>query len=237
LYLQSSQLHSQQYFGLTTTVISEQHSNIIPEFWRHRISEGSGLCVLITRLVVREDLLAFDIILGWCACIWLYLGWFTCIWHYPWMVYLHLTLTSDGLLAFDITFGWFTCVWFYPWMICLRLTLSLDDLLAFDIILGWFACICPYPWMIYLHLILPLDGLLAFDINLLNTELNPICHLLASLGSHPILDVSRIRVNLGRFTCIWHYLWMVYLRLTLLLNDLLAFDFIPGWFTCIWHYR
>ena len=31
--------------------------------------------------------------------------------------------------------------------------------------------------------------------NPLNTELNPICHLLALLGAHPILHVSRIRVN------------------------------------------
>jgi hypothetical protein len=32
-------------------------------------------------------------------------------------------------------------------------------------------------------------------INSLNAELNPICHLLALLGAHPILHVSRIRVN------------------------------------------
>jgi hypothetical protein len=32
-------------------------------------------------------------------------------------------------------------------------------------------------------------------INSLNTELNPICHLLALLGAHHILHVSRIRVN------------------------------------------
>jgi hypothetical protein len=31
--------------------------------------------------------------------------------------------------------------------------------------------------------------------NLLNAELNPTCHLLALLGAHPILHVSRIRVN------------------------------------------
>jgi hypothetical protein len=31
--------------------------------------------------------------------------------------------------------------------------------------------------------------------NPLNTELNPICHLLALLGSHHILYVSRIRVK------------------------------------------
>ena len=32
-------------------------------------------------------------------------------------------------------------------------------------------------------------------INPLNAELNPICHLLALLGAHHILHVSRIRVN------------------------------------------
>jgi len=32
-------------------------------------------------------------------------------------------------------------------------------------------------------------------INPLNAELNPIFHLLALVGSHPILHVSRIRVN------------------------------------------
>jgi len=30
-----------------------------------------------------------------------------------------------------------------------------------------------------------------------NAELNPICHLLALLGAHHILHVSRIRVNYG----------------------------------------
>ena len=32
--------------------------------------------------------------------------------------------------------------------------------------------------------------------NPLNAELNPICHLLALLGAHHILHISRIRVNL-----------------------------------------
>jgi hypothetical protein len=31
--------------------------------------------------------------------------------------------------------------------------------------------------------------------NHLKTQLNSICHLLALLGAHPILHVSRIRVN------------------------------------------
>jgi len=35
------------------------------------------------------------------------------------------------------------------------------------------------------------------DINPLNAELNPVCHLLALLGAHPILYVSRIRVKYG----------------------------------------
>jgi hypothetical protein len=38
------------------------------------------------------------------------------------------------------------------------------------------------------------NSLLHF--NPLNAQLNPICHLLALLGAHPILHVSRIRVKL-----------------------------------------
>jgi len=36
-------------------------------------------------------------------------------------------------------------------------------------------------------------------VNALNAELNPICHLLALLGAHHILHVSRIRVNASRW--------------------------------------
>ena len=36
---------------------------------------------------------------------------------------------------------------------------------------------------------------LAVVFNLSNAELNPICQLLALLGSHRILHISRIRVN------------------------------------------
>jgi len=35
----------------------------------------------------------------------------------------------------------------------------------------------------------------VLEINPLKAKLNPICHLLALLKSHPILHVSRIRVN------------------------------------------
>jgi hypothetical protein len=34
-------------------------------------------------------------------------------------------------------------------------------------------------------------------LNTFNAELNPMCHLLALLGAHHIIHVSRIRVNLG----------------------------------------
>jgi len=37
-------------------------------------------------------------------------------------------------------------------------------------------------------------------INPLNAELNPICHLLALLGAHHILHVSRIGVKTDRLT-------------------------------------
>ena len=33
-------------------------------------------------------------------------------------------------------------------------------------------------------------------LNRLNEELNPICHLLELVGAHPILHVTRIRVNI-----------------------------------------
>ena len=36
------------------------------------------------------------------------------------------------------------------------------------------------------------------NITPLNAELNPICHLVALLGAHHILHVSRIRVDCGR---------------------------------------
>jgi hypothetical protein len=40
-----------------------------------------------------------------------------------------------------------------------------------------------------------LTNILQKEINPLNTELNPICHLLALLGARNILHVSRIRVK------------------------------------------
>jgi hypothetical protein len=43
------------------------------------------------------------------------------------------------------------------------------------------------------------SGVKAYNhlpINPLNAKLNPICHLLASLGAHHFLHVSRIRVNI-----------------------------------------
>jgi hypothetical protein len=33
--------------------------------------------------------------------------------------------------------------------------------------------------------------------NTLNVELNPICPLVALLGTHPTLQISKIRVNIG----------------------------------------
>ena len=41
-------------------------------------------------------------------------------------------------------------------------------------------------------------------INPLNAKLNPICHVLALLGGHPILHVSRIRVKAQRLSWFGH---------------------------------
>jgi len=51
---------------------------------------------------------------------------------------------------------------------------------------------CPHPCAS--SFIIKLVG----NINPLNTKLNPVCHLLALLGAHHILHVSRIRVK-GHF--------------------------------------
>ena len=40
-----------------------------------------------------------------------------------------------------------------------------------------------------------LTNILVSYVNPLNAELNPICHLLALLGAHHILHVSRVRVK------------------------------------------
>ena len=45
------------------------------------------------------------------------------------------------------------------------------------------------------------DPMKRDDINPLNAELNPTCHLLALLGAHHILHVSRVRVKLKHFYC------------------------------------
>ena len=44
-------------------------------------------------------------------------------------------------------------------------------------------------------------------INPLNPELNPICYLLALLGAHHFLHVSRIRVKLLTFRLLMSYMW------------------------------
>jgi len=44
------------------------------------------------------------------------------------------------------------------------------------------------------------DSKKIFNINLLNTELNPIYHLLTLLGAHPIFHISRISVKLSTMT-------------------------------------
>jgi len=47
------------------------------------------------------------------------------------------------------------------------------------------------------------DFVKSFPFNPLNAELNPICHLVALLGAHHILYVSRVRVN----SVYWAFSW------------------------------
>ena len=46
------------------------------------------------------------------------------------------------------------------------------------------------------------------DINPLNPELNPICYLLALLGAHHFVHVSRIRVKLLTFRLLMLYIYI-----------------------------
>ena len=48
-----------------------------------------------------------------------------------------------------------------------------------------------------------------FLLNPLNPELNPICYLLALLGAHYFLHVSRIRVKLLTFRLLMSYIYGV----------------------------
>jgi len=50
------------------------------------------------------------------------------------------------------------------------------------------------------------ESILVF--NPLNPELNPICYLLALLGAHHFLHVSRIRVKLLTFRLLISYIYM-----------------------------
>ena len=51
-------------------------------------------------------------------------------------------------------------------------------------------------------------------LTLYNAELNPICHLMALLGAHRILHVSRVRVN--NVCCSMFYHW-AFVSLTLII--------------------
>jgi len=51
------------------------------------------------------------------------------------------------------------------------------------------------------------DGTKA-EFNPLNPELNPVCYLLALLGAHHFLHVSRIRVKLLTFRLLMSYIYM-----------------------------
>jgi len=53
-----------------------------------------------------------------------------------------------------------------------------------------------------------ITGICHAEFNPLNPELNPICYLLALLGAHHFLHVSRIRVKLLTFRLLMSYIYM-----------------------------
>jgi len=64
------------------------------------------------------------------------------------------------------------------------------------------VCICVFPYTC-----LMLRPFHSYGINPLNPELNPICYLLALLGAHHFLHVSRIRVKLLTFRLLMSYIY------------------------------
>jgi hypothetical protein len=71
--------------------------------------------------------------------------------------------------------------------------------------------------------------------NPLNTQLNPICHLLALLGAHPILHVSRIRVNILPPLVIYSYISQIALSFWVSNKTLHAFLFSLIHAVCLTH--
>ena len=54
---------------------------------------------------------------------------------------------------------------------------------------------------------IPVDSKRGARFNPLNPELNPICYLLALLGAHHFLHISRIRVKLLTFRLLMSYIY------------------------------
>ena len=66
----------------------------------------------------------------------------------------------------------------------------------------------PQGWSVQAWKISPLPGFIVWTINPLNPELNPICHLLALLGVHHFLHISRIRVKSLTLRLLMSYIYM-----------------------------
>ena len=68
-----------------------------------------------------------------------------------------------------------------------------------------------YDYLVSLRLSASQNGFMSHEIpyfNPLNPKLNPICYLLALLGAHHFLHVSRIRVKLLTFRLLMSYIYI-----------------------------
>jgi len=64
-----------------------------------------------------------------------------------------------------------------------------------------------FVWQFHINLLKPNGYVTHHQFNPLNPELNPICYLLALLGAHHFLHVSRIRVKLLTFRLLMSYVY------------------------------
>jgi len=110
------------------------------------------------------------------------------IWLFPYPCGFFNPIRIHGMKINDMI--WYDMIWY--------------DMIWYDMIWydTWYdtARKCVWKTLVFESVILHSSFVFLKCINPLNAELNPICHLLELLRAHPILHVSRIRVNVNMNT-------------------------------------
>jgi len=117
-----------------------------------------------------------------------------------WVIYfigMHVSAQSDTTIT-NLWTEWYILLE----CMCQLSQIPLSQTCGLSDIFYWNACVSSVRY----HYHKPVDWVIYF-INPLNPELNPICYLLALLGAHHFLHVSRIRVKLLTFRLLMSYIY------------------------------